>query len=205
VRAALAAAGTTVALTGAFAAVGIGTAQAGGATWATCPSGQTTNVSIPPGPGEPGGQTRVHAGFYAHIGSFWPPSTDILCRTQAGRRPAAGQPPLKVLHLGCADGQVTFGVPRPAAGGTGFGGKPVTWGTYLPDGWYDIPQDKTDPNWTALCWSPTRRTPAPAPAKALPATTAASPAATATTPPSTTAAASPATSASAPPPAATQH
>ncbi|WP_101834321.1 hypothetical protein [Frankia canadensis] len=171
-RSSLVAAGATVALTGAFAVAGAGTAQAGGATWASCPSNQTTNVSVLPGPGEPGGQTLVHAGFYAHIGSFWPPSTDILCRTQAGRGPAAGQPKLKVLHQGCADGLVTFGVPRPTAGGTGVGGPPVTWGTFLPEGWYDLPTGDDDPNWTALCWSPTRRphlTPPAAPAPAAPA------------------------------------
>ncbi|WP_235826564.1 hypothetical protein [Candidatus Frankia alpina] len=46
-RATLAAAGATVALTGLLAVADAGVARAGGVVWASCPSGQVSEVSVP--------------------------------------------------------------------------------------------------------------------------------------------------------------
>ncbi|WP_248838481.1 hypothetical protein [Frankia sp. AgKG'84/4] len=166
-RSSFVAVSVTVAVSGLVAVGGAGSAQAGGASWASCPSNQISYVSVPPEPGQPsGGMTYLPGGYYAHVAQSWPPSTDLLCRTGPGRGPAAGEPSFRVEHMGCPDGVATFGVPRPA-GGTGFGGPPVRWGSFLPQGWYDLSDPAVDPGWTAVCWSPTNRTrraPGPTPA-----------------------------------------
>lgn len=158
-RATLAAAGATVALTGLLAVADAGVARAGGVVWASCPSGQVSEVSVPASDGAPAsGVTWLEAGYYAHIATFWRPSTALLCRTEAGRGPDAGEPTFRFEHQGCPGGEAVFAVPRPAGAeaGSGVDGPPVTWGTYLPDGWYDL-ADTSDPAWTAVCWSSTQR------------------------------------------------
>ncbi|WP_035921403.1 hypothetical protein [Frankia sp. QA3] len=157
-RTTLAAAGATIALTGLLAVADVGVARAGGVVWASCPSGQVSEVSVPASDGAPAtGATWLEAGYYAHIATSWPPSTAQLCRTEAGRGPDAGEPTFRFEHQGCPGGEVTFGVPRPAVeGGSGVDGPPVTWGTYLPDGWYDL-EDTSDPAWTSVCWSSGQR------------------------------------------------
>ncbi|MCK9893216.1 hypothetical protein [Frankia sp. AgB32] len=169
-RSSFVAASVMVAVSGLVAVGGAGTAEAGGASWASCPSNQISYVSVPPEPGQPsGGMTYLQGGYYAHVAQSWPPSTDLLCRTGPGRGPAAGEPSFRVEHMGCPDGVATFGVPRPT-GGNGFGGPPVKWGSFLPQGWYDLSDPAVDPGWTAVCWSPTNRTkraPGPAPTPAV--------------------------------------
>ncbi|CAO5183153.1 Secreted protein [Frankia sp. AiPs1] len=158
VRAALAGVGTAVALTGLFAVGGAGQAQAGGESWGTCPSNQVSYVAVPPEPGRPSsGMTRLSAGYYAHFAQSWPPTTSVLCLTKAGKGAPAGQPPIRIESLKCPNGQATFAVPRmPPPHGTSGG--PVTWGTYLPAGYYDLSAVANDPGWTPVCWSQTNRT-----------------------------------------------
>ncbi|MCM3883589.1 hypothetical protein [Frankia sp. R82] len=160
VRSVLAATGTALTLTGLVAVGGAAPAQAGGATWAECPSGQVISITAPPEPGQPSsGMTRLAAGFYAHIAQAWPPATSLLCRTERGGGAQVGQPPIRIERMSCPNGQVTFGVPRPQLpGGNGVDGPPVRWGTYLPDGWYDLSATANDPGWTPVCWSQTNRT-----------------------------------------------
>ncbi|CAO5186513.1 Secreted protein [Frankia sp. AiPs1] len=154
--------GATIAMTGLFALGGAHSAQAGASIWASCPGGRTTEVrepgTTPAARGGTGGPDHVNAGYYASIGTRWPPTTYQLCRTKPAHGPKAGRPAVKILHQGCPNGLVTFGVPRPA-GGTGTGGPPVTWGTFLPSGWYDLSVPPSGvPGWTALCWSPNKPT-----------------------------------------------
>ncbi|WP_041939979.1 MULTISPECIES: hypothetical protein [Frankia] len=158
-RRTLAAAGATIALTGLFAVADAGAARAGGVIWASCPSGQVSEVSVPASDGAPAtGATWLEAGYYAHIATFWRPVTALLCRTEAGRGVDAGEPTFRFEHQGCPGGEATFGVPRPALadGANGAAGPPVTWGTYLPDGWYDL-GDTGNPAWTSVCWSSFKR------------------------------------------------
>ncbi|WP_163549374.1 hypothetical protein [Candidatus Frankia nodulisporulans] len=82
----MAATGTALTLTGLVALGGAAPAQAGGESWAQCPSNEVISITAPPEPGWPSdGMTLLAAGYYAHIAQAWPPTTSLLCRTKAGR------------------------------------------------------------------------------------------------------------------------
>ena len=151
-------AGATLAVSGILALVNAGAAQAGGATWASCPGGQATEVGVPAAAGEPNRPAPyLDAGFYVHVASLWPPAPASLCRTGPGRGEEAGEPIFRFGHLSCPGGDATFGVRRPAVPDRASADVPsATWGTYLPAGWYSL-DDLSDPSWTSVCWSSRRR------------------------------------------------
>jgi hypothetical protein len=90
----------------------------------------------------------VSAGFYAHVSSFWPPYTKNICRT----RWVPGHPVIHPTGSGCPAGWRPFGIPNDIPP-TNDQSTPVTWGTFLPTGWYVLGADGA--TWTTLCWSAT--------------------------------------------------
>lgn len=129
--------------------LGAGAAQAGGTPSASCPGGATTPVSSPYASPYPGQAAHLDAGFYAHISSFWPPYTKNVCRTTLG----FGHPVIHPSGTGCPAGWHPYGIPNDIP--SSFGDSPpVTWGTFLPTGWYALGDDSGFP-WTTVCWSPT--------------------------------------------------
>ncbi len=128
--------------------VGVGTAQAGGTPSASCPSGERVRISNPYDSPYAGKAGYVTAGYYAHIGSFWPPYTKIICRTDK----AAHHPARHPRGEGCPAGWRPFGIPNDIPS-TFDQNPPVTWGTFLPTGWYILGADGS--KWTTVCWSAT--------------------------------------------------
>ena len=114
-------------------------AHAGGTPVAECPSGTGFELSPLGAEPDPGPPPQIEGGFYAQTGSFWPPPTAILCRTE----PSSEEQPVLVLgEAGCADEAVALRVPdltppdylSPGA---------AEWGTYLPPGWYVLGSPET--------------------------------------------------------------
>jgi hypothetical protein len=136
-------------------AVAAGPAQAGGVSVATCPSGKLGKVSaayhdfVATHPEIALTKlARVEAGFYAEAGRYWPPATSITCATKF--RP--GKPFVKTDGVGCPKGWLPFDIPVSSGAGV-----TVTWGTFVPKGYYALagPTDKpTPPGWTTLCRAP---------------------------------------------------
>jgi hypothetical protein len=91
--------------------------------------------------------TRLDAGFYAGTGSYWPPSTLITCRT----RPGAGHPFIKPDGTGCATGAKPYRIPDDTPAQY-IESPDVTWGTFLPRGWYFRGDNSADGVWTTVCW-----------------------------------------------------
>jgi hypothetical protein len=147
-------AGTAVfASAGLIVGLSISPAAAIGTPMAICPSGQVSHVEQPDYPVPPGHPRELSAGFYARSGGFAPPDTYFLCRTVAGSGPS--QPLLKLFTGTCPFGYLPFGVPDEP----GSFGPPVTvtWGTWLPGGWYvlgDTSDSASHDGWVTVCWTP---------------------------------------------------
>lgn len=136
---------------------GAGTAHAGGAEFAACPSGLVTDVSgayndyvdaehlgVEAENYALASLARLDSGFYAQSGVYWPPSTVIACASEAG----PGKPIIKVQPKGCPIGWHGFDIPQGGPTPT------IEWGTFLPEGFYTIGSVKSEPGWATVCRAP---------------------------------------------------
>jgi hypothetical protein len=124
----------------------------------TCPSGHVTSVDdIADFPYMSSGPKLLDAGFYAGSGGFSPPDTKILCQTVPGAGALAGQPLLKLFTGSCPAGYLPFGIPLEHANGFGVADQTsVTWGSFLPAGWYALGKRNGvgGASWVTMCWFP---------------------------------------------------
>jgi len=108
-------------------------AHAGGTPVAGCPSGIGVDVSPALADPYPVPPAEIEGGFYAHVGSYWPPATAMLCRTER----AADRPVLVLGDSGCVEDAVALRVPNLIPFDYANPGT-ADWGTYLPPGWYTL-------------------------------------------------------------------
>jgi hypothetical protein len=147
-----------VTLSVAAGALALGTAApagAGGVPTRDCPQGSRTDIAS--GSGYPAQPAHVAAGFYALIGSYWPPSTMITCKAPLD----PSKPLVKPAGRGCPRGAVAFQIPNMTPA-TYADTTPATWGTFLPPGWYYTAATRVT-DWATVCWYSTKPPPAPAP------------------------------------------
>jgi hypothetical protein len=129
-------------------------AAAVGTPVATCPGGTVSRVAdIVDFPYQTSGPTPLDSGFYAGSGGYAPPETEYVCQTAAGSGALSGQPFLKLFTGTCPSGYLPFGIPDEHSNYQTQ--TTVTWGSFLPAGWYALGHTKAaDAGWVTVCWFP---------------------------------------------------